>query len=53
MDEYNKPDLSHVVSHGQNADDLTLQTGASLPSSTICACFRIPGSAISTPSSTW
>ncbi|STV87072.1 nitric oxide reductase FlRd-NAD(+) reductase [Klebsiella michiganensis] len=53
MDEYNKPDLSHVVSRGQNADDLTLQTAGELPSSTICACFRIPGSAISTPSSTW
>ncbi|HHR1268758.1 TPA: NADH:flavorubredoxin reductase NorW [Klebsiella oxytoca] len=26
MDEYNKPDLSHVVSRGQNADDLPLQT---------------------------
>lgn len=26
MDEYNKPDLSHVVSRGQRADDLTLQT---------------------------
>ncbi|QGN39348.1 NADH:flavorubredoxin reductase NorW [Klebsiella oxytoca] len=26
MDEYNKPDLSHVVSLGQKADDLTLQT---------------------------
>lgn len=26
MDEYNKPDLSHVLSRGQNADDLTLQT---------------------------
>lgn len=26
MDEYNKPDLSHVVSRGQSADDLTLQT---------------------------
>ncbi|TLV21915.1 NADH:flavorubredoxin reductase NorW [Klebsiella indica] len=26
MDEYNKPDLSHVVSRKQNADDLTLQT---------------------------
>ncbi|VUS76615.1 NADH:flavorubredoxin reductase NorW [Klebsiella spallanzanii] len=26
MDEYNKPDLSHVVSRGQKADDLTLQT---------------------------
>lgn len=25
MDEYNKPDLSHVVSRGQRADDLTLQ----------------------------
>ncbi|HCT9407734.1 TPA: NADH:flavorubredoxin reductase NorW [Raoultella ornithinolytica] len=26
MDEYNKPDLSHVVSRGHRADDLTLQT---------------------------
>ncbi|HHG8625117.1 TPA: NADH:flavorubredoxin reductase NorW [Raoultella ornithinolytica] len=26
MDEYNKPDLSHVVSRGQRADALTLQT---------------------------
>ncbi|VTN11146.1 Nitric oxide reductase FlRd-NAD(+) reductase [Raoultella terrigena] len=26
MDEYNKPDLSHVISRGQSADDLTLQT---------------------------
>lgn len=26
MDEYNKPDLSHVISRGQNADDLTLQS---------------------------
>ena len=26
MDEYNKPDLSHVVSRGQKADELTLQT---------------------------
>ena len=26
MDEYNKPDLSHVVNRGQRADDLTLQT---------------------------
>ncbi|HDG9792589.1 TPA: NADH:flavorubredoxin reductase NorW [Raoultella planticola] len=26
MDEYNKPDLSHVISRGQNAEDLTLQT---------------------------
>ncbi|WP_312628655.1 NADH:flavorubredoxin reductase NorW [Scandinavium sp.] len=26
MDEYNKPDLSHVISRGQQAADLTLQT---------------------------
>ncbi|KNC11865.1 NADH:flavorubredoxin oxidoreductase [Klebsiella sp. RIT-PI-d] len=26
MDEYNKPDLSHVISRGLYADDLTLQT---------------------------
>ncbi|GKX59792.1 NADH:flavorubredoxin reductase NorW [Leminorella grimontii] len=26
MDEYNKPDLSHVISLGQRADDLTRQT---------------------------
>lgn len=26
IDEYNKPDLSHVVSRGQTASDLTLQT---------------------------
>ena len=27
MDEYNKPDLSHVISRGQKADDLTLYLG--------------------------
>lgn len=26
MDEYSKPELSHVISRGQRADDLTLQT---------------------------
>ncbi|EMV10124.1 nitric oxide reductase FlRd-NAD(+) reductase [Escherichia coli MP021017.11] len=26
IDEYNKPDLSHVISQGQRADDLTRQT---------------------------
>ncbi|MGL4200094.1 MAG: FAD-dependent oxidoreductase, partial [Enterobacter roggenkampii] len=26
MDEYNKPDLSHVISQNQRADDLTRQT---------------------------
>lgn len=26
MDEYNKPDLSHVISQRQRADDLTRQT---------------------------
>lgn len=41
MDEYNKPDLSHVISRGQHADDLTCKAPASSPSSTICACFPI------------
>lgn len=43
MDEYNKPDLSHVISQSQHADDLTRQTAGSLPSSLICACSRTPG----------
>ena len=43
MDEYNKPDLSHVISQGQRADDLTRQTAVNLPSSLICTCFRTPG----------
>ncbi len=28
MDEYNKPDLSHVISQNQRAEDLTRQTAA-------------------------
>ena len=43
MDEYNKPDLSHVISQGQRADDLTARRQVNLPSSLICACFRTPG----------
>lgn len=43
MDEYNKPDLSHVISQRQRADDLTRQTAVNLPSSLICTCFRTPG----------
>ncbi len=43
MDEYNKPDLSHVISRGQKADDLTRKVPASSPSSTLCVCFPIPG----------
>lgn len=48
MDEYNKLDLSHVISRGQKADDLTLQSVPSSPSSTLCVCFHTPGM-ISTP----
>jgi nitric oxide reductase FlRd-NAD(+) reductase len=40
MDEYNKPDLSHVISQSQRADDLTRQSAGSLPNSLICACFH-------------
>lgn len=43
MDEYNKPDLSHVISQNQRADDLTRQTAGSLPNSLTCVCFRTPG----------
>ena len=43
MDEYNKPDLSHVISQGQRADDLTLRRRVNLPSSLICTCFHKPG----------
>lgn len=43
MDEYNKPDLSHVISQSQRADDLTRQSAGSLPNSLICACSHIPG----------
>ena len=43
IDEYNKPDLSHVISQGQRADDLTRRRRVNLPSSLICACFRTPG----------
>ncbi|XPE42616.1 hypothetical protein ACNKHV_16955 [Shigella flexneri] len=30
IDEYNKPDLSHVISQGQRADDLTRQTAGEI-----------------------
>ena len=43
MDEYNKPDLSHVISQGQRADDLTRRRRVNLPSSLICTCFHKPG----------
>jgi nitric oxide reductase FlRd-NAD(+) reductase len=39
MDEYNKPDLSHVISLGQRARDLTRQSAGISPSSSTCACF--------------
>lgn len=42
MDEYNKPDLSHVISQSQRADDLTRQSAGSLLNSLICACSHIP-----------
>ena len=44
MDEYNKPDISHVISQGQRADDLTSRRRrVNLPSSLICTCFPKPG----------
>lgn len=43
MDEYNKPDLSHVISQNQRADDLTRQTAGSLQNNLICVCFRTLG----------
>lgn len=44
MDEYNKPDLSHVISQGQRArTTLPARRQVNLPSSLICACFRTPG----------
>lgn len=42
MEEYNKPDLSHVISLAQRADDLTRQSAGSLPNSTIYVCSRKP-----------
>ena len=39
MDEYNKPDLSHVISQNQRAEDLTRQTAGSSRNSLTCACF--------------
>lgn len=43
MDEYNKPDLSHVISLGQSAEDLTRQSAGSLRNSLICVCSRRHG----------
>lgn len=43
MDEYNKPDLSHVISQNQRAEDLTRQTAGSSRSSLTCAFFPTPG----------
>ena len=39
MDEYNKPDLSHVISRGQRAGDLTLQTAGDFAEQyNLCLC---------------
>lgn len=38
MDEYNKPDLSHVISQHQRAEDLTRQTAGSSRNSLTCVC---------------
>lgn len=43
MDEYNKPDLSHVISQGNVPTTLPARRQVNLPSSLICACFRTPG----------
>ncbi len=37
-DEYNKPDLSHVVSRGCAAAAMTRQSGSDLPSSSASRC---------------
>lgn len=42
MDEYNKPDLSHVISHSVQTTSPASRRG-SLPNSLICACSHIPG----------
>lgn len=49
MDEYNKPDLSHVISQNLRAEDLTRQSAGSSRNSLTCACFPTPGLPISTP----
>ncbi len=46
MDEYNKPDLSHVISQGQRADDLTRQTAGEFASVNPDAGFRLPDAAV-------
>lgn len=48
MDEYNKPDLSHVISQHQRAEDLTRQTAGSSRNSLTCVCSLTPGSPTST-----
>lgn len=53
MDEYNKPDLSHVISQSQRADDLTRQLAGNLPNSLICDCSRIPGLLTLMPMPMW
>ncbi len=40
MDEYNKPDLSHVISRGNVPMTLPARRRVNLPSSLICTCFR-------------
>lgn len=42
MDEYNKPDLSHVI-RGNVPTTLPARRRVNLPSSLICSCFRKPG----------
>ncbi len=43
MDGTSKPDLSHVISQSQRADDLTRQLAGNLLNSLICDCSRIHG----------
>lgn len=53
MDEYNKPDLSHVISQSQRADDLTRQLAGNLLNSLIYDCSRIPGLLTLMPMPMW
>lgn len=43
MDEYNKPDLSHVISQGNVPMTLPARRRVNLPSSLICTCFHKHG----------
>lgn len=53
MDEYNKPDLSHVMSLGQRADDMTRQSAGEFAEQYNVRLFPIPGLMRSMPTRIW